>query len=131
MPALNEWIDALGYERANTVAEESELDCIRIFKGEQRKLDPRFLIPGLSELTRQAVLHTLIYTITLYLDNQQAWLELAPRGQHTLLLHVGISMWAAAQHYTQQTANQIVGKYGVSWYFDFLSVASEFYFTNS
>ena len=90
VPALIEWIDILGQEE---VTEGSDVD--RTFESAQQKLDPRFLIPGLSKLTRQAMLHTLIDAITPYLDNQQTWLDLAQCSLHTLLVHVGTSMSVA------------------------------------
>lgn len=101
-------------------------DCI--FKSAQRELDPRFLLPGLSKLTSLAVLHSLIGTITLYLDSPQLWLDLAQRGLHPLLLHLSTSMWAAAEQYLRQSPGyheQMLRKYGVAWYFDFLCSASK------
>lgn len=122
MPAIIEWIDALGHEEGDKVTEESELDYTTEII--QRQLDPRFLIPGLARLMSQAELLTLIYTVTPYLDSQQTWVYLAQRGLPTLLVHVGTSMWVTAQPYTQQNM-----KHTVSWYFDFVSTVGEFYFT--
>lgn len=129
MPALIEWIDALAYEEPDKVTKGPEVHCI--FERAQQKRDPRFLIPGLSQLTGQAVLHTLIDTITLYLDSQQTWLNLAQRALHTLLVHIGASMWVSAQQHLQQAANQIMARHGVTPYFLFLSVAGDFYLTHS
>ena len=126
MPALIKWIDVLGHEEADKVTERSELDCT--METIQQKLDPRFLVPGLSMLMSQVVLRHIIYTITPYLDSQQTWLYLAKHGLHTLLVHVGTSMWVTAQQYTQQTMKHAVM---ISWYFDFLTTAGDFYFTHS
>ena len=129
MPALIEWIDALGHEEADKVTEGRPVHFI--LECAQQKLDPRFLIPGLSQLTRQAVLHTLTDTITLYLDSQQTWLDLAQRGLHTLLVHVATSMWVSVQQYREQAADPIMRRDGVTPYFLFLSDAGDFYFTHS
>lgn len=128
VPALIEWIDAVGHREADKVTEGSELDCI--FDSAQQRLDPRILIQGLSKLTRQAVLHTLIDTIGAYLESQQTWLDLAQRGLLTLLVHVGSSMWFAVQQYSQQATDRNMGNHSVTRYFLMLSAASELYFVD-
>ena len=94
------------------------------------------LLPGLLRLHQEGMLHTLICTITPYLDSQQKWHDFAqqrPQGRlHRLLSCSATSMKLLAKAFSKGSDSQIQAhfKVGMEWYFEFLAQASELSYTH-
>lgn len=92
------------------------------------------LFPGLLRLHREGMLHTLISTVTPYLDSQEKWHAFAEvGGLHRLLFCLCASMDLVAAAFMEQSASQIHEHLhiGLEWYFEVLSQASKLSSTQS
>ena len=90
------------------------------------KHDPMLLIPGLlkSNLTMEAMLHSVVCALTVYLDSQSKWHELAQRGLEYLLSPLFAIMWTASKEPAVQQPQD--GTVGQLQCFDTLASASKF-----
>ena len=89
-------------------------------------LNPMVLIPGLYKinLTVEGLLQSLTCALTVYLDSQSKWQELAQRGLQCLLTPLCAGMWAASKQPAVQQSQH--GTIVQLQYFDTLASASEF-----
>lgn len=89
--------------------------------------DTTFLFPGVLRLHQEGMLHSLICTITPYLDSQQKWREFAQHGLQRLLRCLCASMYVAVEAFLEQSDSQIPVHLmvGLEWYYNVLSQASD------
>ena len=121
VPAISDWLVVM--EEADIVLME-EADIAWIPKSPKR--DPMLLIPGLlkSNLTMEAMLHSLVCALTVYLDSQSKWHQLAQRGLEFLLSPLSASMRTASKQPAVQQSQD--GAIVQLQYFDTLASASKF-----
>lgn len=91
------------------------------------------LVPGFLRLHREGMLHTLICTVTPYLDSQEKWHAFAQHDMlHRYLGCLCASMQVVVKALLDQSESQIQEhlKVGMEGYFEVLSQASELSYTH-
>lgn len=115
--AISKWLDTM--ESSN---------CEWTPAGPQSADTTFMLLPGFLRLHREGMLHTLICTVTPYLDSQQKWHEFVQvGGLHRLLSCLCASMNSVAAAFLEQFAAEIQEHFiiGMEWYFEVFSQASK------